>query len=60
VTKPKKEKHKKDAQLVIRLDEDLRNRFIEACQDLDTSAAREVRRFVKRFLRRYERGELEE
>ena len=58
--KNKKEKKKKDAQLVLRLNKDLRNRFIEACQDLDTSAAREVRRYIKRFLKRYDRGEFDE
>lgn len=43
---------------MLRLEKDLRERFIDACQDLDTSAAREVRRFIRRFLRRYEKGEL--
>lgn len=56
----KKAKPKKDAQLVLRLNKDLRDRFVEACSELDTSAAREVRRFIKRFLKRYEDGELEE
>ena len=56
----KEKKNKKDAQLVLRLDSDLRDRFKDACQDLDTSAAREIRKFIKRFLKRYERGELEE
>jgi uncharacterized membrane-anchored protein YjiN (DUF445 family) len=50
---------KKDAQLVLRLDKDMRDRFINACKDLDTSAAREVRKFIKKFLKRYEKGELE-
>ena len=31
-----KKKNKKDAQLVLRLDKDLRNRFMEACQELDS------------------------
>ena len=53
-------KPKKDAQLVLRLNKDLRDRFVDACQDLDTTAAREVRRFIKRFLRRYERGDLDD
>ena len=57
---PKKEKKKKNAQLVLRLNKDLRDQFIDACQDLDTSAAREVRKFIKRFLRRYEKGELDD
>ena len=56
----KKKKKKKDAQLVLRLQKGTRDRFIEACQDLDTTAAREVRRFIKRFLKRYDRGEFDE
>ena len=56
----KKEKKRKNAQLVLRLNKDLRDRFVEACQDLDTSAAREVRRFIKKFLKRYENGEFDE
>jgi hypothetical protein len=60
VAKKEKDKKKKDAQLVLRLDGELRDRFLDACQDLDTSAAREVRRFIKRFLKRYDAGELED
>jgi len=56
----KSSKSKKDSQLVLRLNKDLRDRFVDACQDLDTSAAREVRRYIKRFLKRYERGELDD
>ena len=56
----KDRKATKDAQLVLRLNHDMRDRFIDACQDLDTTAAREVRRFIKRFLKRYDRGELHE
>ena len=55
----KKKNKKKDAQLVLRLDKDMRDQFIAACKDLDTSAAREVRKYIKKFLKRYERGELE-
>jgi hypothetical protein len=50
----------KDAQLVVRLPKDVRDRFIDACQDVDTSAAREVRKFIKRFLKRYDKGEFDE
>lgn len=60
VGKKDKSKNKKDAQLVLRLNKDLRDQFIDACKDLDTSAAREVRRFIKKFLKSYERGEMEE
>ena len=58
--KDKDKKHKKDAQLVLRLNKDQRDRFVDACKDLDTTAAREVRRFIKRFLKRYKDGELDE
>jgi hypothetical protein len=53
-------KKKKNAQLVLRLNKELRDNFVAACQDLDTSAAREVRRFIKKFLKRYENGEFDE
>jgi len=53
-------KKKKDAQLVLRLPKDVRDRFIDACQDVDTSAEREVRKFIKRFLKRYDKGEFDE
>jgi len=56
----RKEKHKKDAQLVLRLSKSQRDDFVDACKDLDTSAAREIRRFIKRFLKRYRDGELED
>jgi len=56
----KDRKGKKNAQLVLRLNKDLRDRFIDACQDVDTTAAREVRRFIKRFLKRYEAGDFDD
>ena len=56
----KKKKSKKDAQLILRLDRELRDQFVDACQDLDTTAAREIRRFIKRFIRRYENDEYDE
>lgn len=59
--KPKKnKKDKKEAQFVLRLDRDMRDQFVDACQDLDTTAAREVRRFIKQFIHQYQEGELED
>lgn len=55
-----KDKKKKNAQLVLRLQKETRDRFIDACQDLDTTAAREVRRFIKGFLKKYDRGDFDE
>ncbi len=45
-----KKKNKKDSQLVIRIKREERDRFISLCDDLDTSAAREIRRFIKSFI----------
>jgi hypothetical protein len=61
IDKPKKkEKKSKDAQLVLRLNREVRDEFVAACKDLDTTAAREIRRYIKRFLKRYEKGDLDE
>ena len=49
----RKAKTKKDSQLVIRLHREERDRFVELCDDLDTSAAREIRRFIKSFLKEH-------
>jgi len=46
----KKEKKKKNAQLVLRLPRDERDAFVELCDDLDTSASREIRGFIRRFM----------
>lgn len=47
----KNQKNKKNAQLLIRLNSEERDRFVELCDDMDTSAAREIRRFIKSFLK---------
>jgi hypothetical protein len=57
--KKKKKKRKKEAQLVIRMEGEMRDQFTDICQDLDTSAAREVRQFIKRFIKRYQAGEFD-
>ncbi|MEO0400227.1 MAG: hypothetical protein AAF224_12490 [Pseudomonadota bacterium] len=51
-----KKKNKKDSQLVIRIKSEERDRFIALCEDLDTSAAREIRGFIRAFLRKHEGG----
>ena len=47
-------KKKKDSQLVIRISGEQRDSFVTLCDDLDTSAAREIRRFIKDFLREHQ------
>ena len=47
----KQKKTKKESQLVIRINGEERDRFVELCDELDTSAAREIRRFIREFLK---------
>jgi len=44
---------KKNSQLVLRLDRDERDSFVELCKELDTSAAREIRRFIRGFMKEH-------
>jgi len=52
--KDEKQKSDKDEEvkLVVRIEAKLRDAFIEACQEMDTTASREVRRFIRDFLTR--------
>lgn len=52
--KRKKQKSDKgeDVKLVVRIEAELRDAFIDACQATDTTASREVRRFIRDFLAR--------
>ena len=47
----KKKAGKKDSQLLIRINSLERDEFISLCEDLDTSAARELRKFIRNFIR---------
>ncbi|WP_254453022.1 hypothetical protein [Ruegeria atlantica] len=44
---------KKNSQLVLRLDKDERDAFVQLCKELDTSAAREIRRFIRAFMKEH-------
>ena len=48
--KGKKKPRQKDSQLVIRINQKERDQFVSLCDELDTSAAREVRRFIRGFI----------
>jgi len=50
----KTKKSRKDAQLIIRISKDERNAFVELCDGLDTSAAREIRRFIRGFVKEHD------
>ena len=45
-----KKKGKKGSQLVIRVEKEERDAFVSLCEELDTSAAREIRRFMREFV----------
>jgi len=49
--KKKKKKARKDGQLVIRINKEERDQFISLCDELDTSAAREIRGFIRQFVK---------
>ncbi|WP_019961559.1 hypothetical protein [Woodsholea maritima] len=49
----KAKKKKKDGQLVIRLNKEDRDEFVALCDALDSSAAREIRLFIKGFVARH-------
>ena len=50
-----KSKAKKDRQLILRLDKKEREPFVTLCQDMDTSAAREIRGFIRKFMKKNKR-----
>ena len=52
--KKEKKKAKKDSQLLIRINGEQRDRFVSLCEELDTSAAREIRKFIDRFLQSHQ------
>ncbi len=52
-SKNKKESNKKDSQLIIRINGKQRDQFVALCEDMDTSAAREIRHFIKAFLAKH-------
>lgn len=45
----RKKPDRKDSQLIIRINKADRDAFLDLCETLDTSAAREIRRFIRDF-----------
>jgi hypothetical protein len=48
--KENKKNKKKDRQLIIRITAEERAAFLAACERRDTSAAQEIRRFMRRYV----------
>lgn len=49
----KKKKASNDSQLVIRIKKSERDHFVSLCEELDTTASREIRRFIRGFLKEH-------
>ncbi|NIY78469.1 MAG: hypothetical protein HWE33_11010 [Rhodobacteraceae bacterium] len=45
-------KTKKDSTLIIRLPKADRDEFVALCEDMDTSASRELRDHIRKFLKK--------
>lgn len=50
-----KEGSKKSSQLVIRVGREERDAFVALCDEMDTSAAREIRHFMRRFVAKHKK-----
>ena len=48
---------KKNSQLIIRIKKEERDEFVDLCDELDTSAAREIRHFIRDFLKKHKHEE---
>ncbi|WP_317056801.1 hypothetical protein [Roseovarius rhodophyticola] len=44
---------KKNSQLILRLNKDERDAFVALCKDKDTSAAREIRGFIRSYVKKH-------
>jgi hypothetical protein len=47
---------KKDSQLILRLDKADRDAFVALCKEMDTSAAREIRAFIRSYVKTHGKG----
>tara|TARA_R110000744_G_scaffold2262_13_gene9189 strand:- start:1023 stop:1199 length:177 start_codon:yes stop_codon:yes gene_type:complete len=50
-----KKAKKKNSQFIVRINDQERAEFVNLCEELDTSAAREVRRFIREFMTQHNR-----
>lgn len=47
------DKKKKNSQLIIRINGQERDAFVSLCDELGTSAAKEIRRFIRGFVQEH-------
>ena len=55
-SKQRKKVSKKTSQFVIRIDPEERDQFVELCDELDTTAAREIRHFMRKFVTKHKKS----
>lgn len=48
---------KKDDNLLIKINKEQKKEFIQLCKDIDTSASREIRHFIKKFIAEHKEAE---
>ena len=46
--------NKKDSQLLIRISTAEREEFLRLCEEMDTAAARELRLFIRGFIKKHQ------
>ncbi len=51
--------HEKRTNFTIRVEEDLKKRFIAVCKVNDTDASKEMRKFMKEFLSKHSQRKME-
>lgn len=51
--KKKDKKKPKNSQLIIRINRLERDRFLDLCEEADTTAAREIRKFIRKFVKKH-------
>lgn len=42
---------KKDSEILVKCNRDVKKEFISLCKEIDTTASREIRRFMQQFIK---------
>ena len=51
--KNKKKEARKDSTLILRLEKSERDAFVDLCKSRETTAAREIRKFIRRYSKKH-------
>lgn len=47
-------KKKKDSQLLIRINREVRDRFVDLCEEHNTDAAKQIRNFIEKYIEKHD------